>query len=96
MNLEVNTEPILSADRDLSPKRVLARSVANLITIFALEGIILVKGIGFFKSGGNLKIRKVINLIMKIIFAVILKSCNFMPYLMDMGLIFMKLTDPQC
>ena len=64
--------------------------------IITLVGFIKVKSNGFFKTGGHLKLRKLVCLVMKIIFAVILKSFNFMPYLMDMGFIFVKLTDPQC
>ena len=96
MNSEPITEPKRSADRWPTARRNLANDVASLITIVSLVTLIKAKGNGFFKSGGKLKMRKLINLIMKIIFAVILKFCNVMPYLMDMGVIFVKLTDPLC
>ena len=94
MNQELNTEPKRSADRWPTARRKLAHDVASLIALVSLFGLIKAKGNGFFKSGGQLKMRNLINLIMKIIFALILKSFNFMPYLMDMGFIFVKLTDP--
>ena len=96
MNLELNTEPKRSVDRERIAGRMLGNHVGSLITIITLVGFIKVKSNGFFKSGGLLKLRKLVCLVMKIIFAVILKSFNFMPYLMDMGFIFVKLTDPQC
>ena len=96
MNSEINTEPNRSGDRWPTTRRMLGHDLASLITIVSLVGFIKSKGNGFFKSGGHHKLRKLINLIMKIIFSVILKFCNFMPYLMDIGLIFVKLTDPQC
>ena len=96
MNKELKTEPKRSADRWPTARRKLAHDLAILIVLVSLVGLFKAKGSGFIKSGGHLKMRKLINLIMKIIFAVILKSCNFIPYLMDMGIIFIKLTDPQC